>query len=144
MNSIQVMMLFCLETIQESLKIELKKLYPTHSKFLIQLFDKNPYVVLEEGKLLLCEAFSYYLKISIPGLYRYIWEKCALSLKQGTKYTAERDAPRTLQLRFDIITQWKEVGVGFKRNRVFADGAGFHTQMIRDRIWSKKGDPAMT
>ncbi|CEP06802.1 hypothetical protein [Parasitella parasitica] len=37
----------------------------------------------------------------------HIREKCALTLKQATKYTAERDSPRTLQLRFDIITQWK-------------------------------------
>ena len=64
-------------------------------------------------------------------------------MKQATKYIAERDSPRTLQLRFDIITQWKANGVDFKTNCVFVDEAGFHTQMIRGRAWSKKGDPAV-
>ena len=119
-----------------------KKLYPTHSEFLIQLFDQNPSIVLEQARIQLCEAFPG-LEISIPGLYKHIREKCALSLKQATKYTAERDSPRTLQLRFDIITQWKANGVDFKNNCVFVDEAGFHTQMIRGRAWSKKGDPAV-
>ncbi|KAI7889623.1 uncharacterized protein EV154DRAFT_552894 [Mucor mucedo] len=61
----------------------------------------------------LCEAFPG-LEISISGLYKHIREKCALSLKQASKYTAERDAPRTLQLRFDIITQWKAAGVNYR------------------------------
>ncbi|KAG1130319.1 hypothetical protein G6F37_013531 [Rhizopus arrhizus] len=111
-----------------------KKLLPHHSAFLIELFDKNPSTVLEEARVKLCEAF--------PGLYKHIREKCALTLKQATKYTAERDAPRTIKLRFDIITQWKAAGVDYQNNCVFVDEAGFHTQMIRGRSWSKKGDPA--
>ncbi|KAG2212939.1 hypothetical protein INT45_009796 [Circinella minor] len=119
-----------------------KKLFPVHSEFLIQLFDQNPSIVLEQARIQLCERFPG-LEISIPGLYKHIREKCALSLKQATKYTAERDSPRTLQLRFDIITQWKANGVDFKTNCVFVDEAGFHTQMIRGCAWSKKGDPAV-
>lgn len=118
-----------------------KKLLPDHSAFLIELFDKNPSTVLEEARVKLCEAFPG-LEISIPGLYKHIREKCALTLKQATKYTAERDAPRTIKLRFDIITQWKAAGVDYQNNCVFVDEAGFHTQMIRGRAWSKKGDPA--
>ncbi|CEP15290.1 hypothetical protein [Parasitella parasitica] len=119
-----------------------KKLFPEHSSFLIALFDQNPSIVLEEAKIKLCEAFPG-LEISITGLYMHIREKCALTLKQATKYTAERDSPRTLQLRFDIITQWKAAGVDFQKNCVFVDEAGFHTQMIRGRAWSKKGNPAV-
>ncbi|KAI9469859.1 MAG: hypothetical protein EXX96DRAFT_456899, partial [Benjaminiella poitrasii] len=85
----------------------------------------------------LFEAFPG-LEISINGLYKYIREKCALSLKQAIKYTAERDSPRTLQLRFDIITQWKAAGVSYRENCVFVDEAGFHNQMIRSRAWSRK------
>lgn len=119
-----------------------KKLFPEHSAFLISLFDNNPSIVLEEAQIKLCEAFPG-LTISISGLYKHIREKCALSLKQASKYTAERDAPRTLNLRFDIITQWKAAGVDYQKNCVFVDEAGFHTQMIRGRAWAKKGDPAV-
>jgi transposase len=72
-----------------------KKLFPEHSAFLIDLFEKNPSIVLGEAKAKLCEAFPG-LEISISGLYRHIREKCALSLKQATKYTTEKDATRTL------------------------------------------------
>ncbi|KAG2213333.1 hypothetical protein INT45_013200 [Circinella minor] len=113
-----------------------KKLFPVHSEFLIQLFDQNPSIVLEQARIQL-------LTWVVQAGSAHIREKCALSLKQATKYTAERDSPRTLQLRFDIITQWKANGVDFKTNCVFVDEAGFHTQMIRGRAWSKKGDPAV-
>lgn len=33
--------------------------------------------------------------------------------------------------------------VDYQNNCVFVDEAGFHTQMIRGRAWSKKGDPAI-
>ncbi|KAG1453538.1 hypothetical protein G6F46_009171 [Rhizopus delemar] len=65
-------------------------------------------------------------------------KKYALSLKQAMKYTAERDAPRTIKLCFDIIIQWKAAGVDYQNNCIFVDVAGFHTQMIRGRAWSKK------
>ena len=95
MNLIQLMVQFCLEIIQENPKTKRKNFYPIHSEFLIQLFDQNPSVVLEETRIKLCEAFPR-LEILIPALYKHIREKCALSLKQAIKYIAERDAPRTL------------------------------------------------
>lgn len=91
-----------------------KKLFPEHSAFLIDLFDKDPSTVLVEAKIKLCETFPG-LEISIPGLHKHIVEKCALSLKQATKYTVERDAPRTIQLRFDIVTQWKAAGIDYQK-----------------------------
>lgn len=105
-----------------------KKLFPKHSTFLIDLFDKSPSTALEEAKTKFCEIFSI-LEISIRGLYKPIREKCALSSKQATKYTADRDAPMTIQLRFNIVTQWKEAGIDFQKNCVFVDDAGFYTQM---------------
>ncbi|KAI9498066.1 hypothetical protein BDB00DRAFT_743823, partial [Zychaea mexicana] len=77
------------------------------------------------------------LEVSILGVYKHIWEKCAISLKQATKYTLERDAPRTIQLRFDIVGQWKAAGVNFQENCVFVDEAGFHSQLMRGRAWSR-------
>lgn len=109
---------------------------------MIGLFDINPSIVLEEARVRLCEAFPG-LEISVVALYKHIVEKYALSLKQAMKYTAERVAPRTIKLCFDIIIQWKAAGVDYQNNCIFVDEAGFHTQMIRGRAWSKKGDPTI-
>lgn len=68
-----------------------KKLFLKHSAFLIDLFDRSPSTALEEAKTKFCEVFSV-LEISISVLYKPIREKCALSSKQATKYTADRDA----------------------------------------------------
>lgn len=47
------------------------------------------------------------------------------------------------QMRFDIVTQWKAAGIDYQKKCVFVDEADFHTQMIRGRTWSEKGDPAV-
>ncbi|CEP19269.1 hypothetical protein [Parasitella parasitica] len=119
-----------------------KKLFSQHSAFLIELFDNNPSIVLEEAQLKLYEHFEG-PEISISGLYKHIREKCSISLKQATKYTAKRNAPRTLELRFNIVSQWKAAGVSFGENCVFVDEAGFHSQLMRSRAWSKVGFPAI-
>lgn len=105
-----------------------KMLFPEHSAFLIDLFDKSPSTALEEAKPKFCEVFLVF-EISISGLYMPIREKCALSSKQATKYTADRDAPMTIQLRFKVATQWKAAGINFQKDCVFVDEASFYTQM---------------
>ncbi|KAG1466968.1 hypothetical protein G6F46_000357 [Rhizopus delemar] len=121
---------FCQETTEEKRITTRKQLFPKHSAFLIKLFDNNPSMVLEE-------AFPG-LEVSISGSYKHIREKCALSLKQATKNTVEQDTTKTIQLRFDIVAQWKAAGVNYQSNCVFVDEAGSHTQMIRARAWSKE------
>jgi thymidine kinase len=63
-------------------------------------------------------------------------------LKNASKYTEERNSVRTIDFRFDIVSQWKEAGVDFQRNCVFIDEAGFHSQMMRSPAWSKVGTAA--
>lgn len=109
-----------------------KKLFEEHSKFLIDLFDKKPTTTLEVAREELCKNFDG-LEISIRGLHKHITEKCWLSLKNATKYTRERDSPRTISLRNKIVSEWKRVGVDFQKNCVFIDEAGFHSQMMRSR-----------
>ncbi|CAO3620573.1 unnamed protein product [Cunninghamella echinulata] len=52
------------------------------------------------------------------------------------------DSSRTIGLRFNIITEWKKVGVDFMKNCVFVDEASFNSYMIRNRARSKVGKPA--
>ncbi|ORE16689.1 hypothetical protein BCV71DRAFT_265417 [Rhizopus microsporus] len=49
------------------------------------------------------------------------------------KYSLDRDTERTILLRHEIVSKWVEIGIGFQKNRVFIDEAGFHTQMMRGR-----------
>lgn len=122
--------------------VKSKKLFQEHTEFLIVLFDKNPSAVLEEARSQLLSNFPEISDIAISSLYTHIREKCFLSLKQASKYTAERDSQRTLDLRYHMITQWKAVGVDFLKNCVFVDEACFHSQMMRSKAWSRVGEPA--
>lgn len=70
-------------------------------------------------------------------------EKIRLSLKDSHVYTMERDAKRTLDLRFNVITAWKAAGVDFQTNCVFMDEAGFNAHQIRSKAWSVKGTPTI-
>jgi hypothetical protein len=47
-----------------------------------------------------------------------------------------------LNLRFNVITQWKAAGVDFMNNCVFMDEAGFNSHQIRRHAWSFVGKPA--
>jgi transposase len=119
-----------------------KKFSPEHSAFLIQLIDDNPSITLGGAREELYKKFEG-MDVSLMGFYKHLVEKCNISLKQASKYTLQKDSPRTLNLRFEVITQWKSIGVDFQKNCVFVDEAGFHTQLMRNRAWSKIGDPAI-
>ncbi|GAA5809227.1 hypothetical protein MFLAVUS_002632 [Mucor flavus] len=90
-------------------KAKPKKIFPVHTAFLIQLFDINPSTVLEQAR----EESG--LSVATSSLYVHIREKGRLTLKQASKYTIERDAPRTLDLRYEIINKWIEAGVDFQK-----------------------------
>ncbi|KAG0739549.1 hypothetical protein G6F16_011575 [Rhizopus arrhizus] len=118
------------------------KLKQEHTDFLVELVDKNPYVTVDIAREELCRLFSD-LEISASGLSKHMKEKVRLSLKTPHTYTMERDAPRTIKLRHQIITEWKAAGVDFQKNCVFIDEAGFNSHQIRSRAWSVKGTPAI-
>jgi transposase len=84
-------------------KAKPKKLFPVHTAFLIHLFDANPSTVLEMAREELMKQFG--VSVAISSLYMHIREKCCLTLNQASKYTIERDAPRTLDLRYEIINK---------------------------------------
>jgi hypothetical protein len=129
-------------TVQKQVKCSPNKLFPEHTVFLIDLFDTNPSITPEEDKQSLSEHFDG-LQVSLSGFYKHIREECATSLKQATKYTIEQDTPRTIELRYNIVSQWKAAGVNFRENCVFVDETGFNSKLMRGRAWSKVGEPAV-
>ncbi|KAI9359852.1 hypothetical protein BD770DRAFT_311060, partial [Pilaira anomala] len=77
------------------------------------------------------------LDISLSCLWRLLTQDCSFSLKQqASLYNEERNAERTLRLRHEVVSKWKEIGVDFQNNCVFIDEAGFNTHMIMGRAWS--------
>lgn len=118
-----------------------QKLFDEHATALTKIFDSNPSCTLGLAAVELANQFDG-LTVSLPTLWEFITEKCAMSLKQATVYTAERDSSRTIELRHKIVSEWKAAGVDFKKNCVFIDEAGFNSHMIRGRAWSKVGEPA--
>lgn len=118
------------------------KITQEHSDFLVDLVDKNPCVTVSMAREELCKLF-HDLDISESGLRKHMKEKVRLSLKSPHTYTMERDAARTIKLRFNIIIEWKAAGADFQKNCVFIDEAGFNSHHIRNRAWSVKGTPAI-
>lgn len=65
-------------------------------------------------------------------------EKVRLSLKSLHTNTMQLDATRIIRPRFNIITEWKAVGMGFQKICVFIGEAGSNSYQIRNRAWSVK------
>jgi hypothetical protein len=88
--------------------------------------DKSPYIAVNHVREELHLKFENFA-ISVAALHAHIKNKCLLSLKDARIYTRDRDAARTLKLRFNYITQWKAAGVDFIKNCDFMDEAGFNS-----------------
>ncbi|CEP20206.1 hypothetical protein [Parasitella parasitica] len=119
-----------------------QKLFPQHTHFLIQYLVHHRSSTMEITKDTLLEQFPDTDNISIPSLWKHVTIECTFSLKMASLYNEERDVERTLRLRYEVVSKWKEIGVDFQKNCVFVDEAGFNTHMIRGRAWSKVGEPA--
>ncbi|KAG1440541.1 hypothetical protein G6F56_011877 [Rhizopus delemar] len=120
-----------------------KKIFPDHTHFLVTYFGEYPSFTLEMTREAPIEHFEGFT-ISFTALWKRLTKKMFFfSLKQASKYNAERDSERTPRLRKELVSKWKEIGVEFqKKNCVFIDEAGFNTQMMRVRAWSMVGEPA--
>ena len=118
------------------------KITAQQTEFLAELVDKNPCITIDMAREELCSSFEGF-SISQSGLRKHMVEKIRLFLKDSHVYTMERDAKRTLDLRFNVVTAWKAAGFDFQTNCVFMDEAGFNAHQIRSKAWSVKGTPAI-
>ncbi|KAG2195265.1 hypothetical protein INT46_001996 [Mucor plumbeus] len=128
--------------------LDVSKKTQTYKKYNADQIERFIRIMQEEG---LCQKlqklvelhvvqhinFKTNLMLEMERFYQETYQR-----NQASKYTIERDAQRTIDLRYDIINKWKEAGVDYQRNCVFIDEAGFNSQLIRSRAWSKVGTPA--
>jgi hypothetical protein len=115
----------------EKMVRKVRKLGEEHTDFIAWLIDADPTITLEPLKEELVVRYQN-LTISASGLHKHVSSKYALSLKTTHVYIMDKDAPRTLNLRFVCITQWKAAGVDFQKNCVFMDEAGLNSHQIRN------------
>ncbi|KAI8639716.1 hypothetical protein BD408DRAFT_349481, partial [Parasitella parasitica] len=101
-----------------------------HQKFLIDLIDEKPSLVLDEVMDSLTNQFSE-IKISTTGLYNFMTKECKISLKRAHFHSVDRNSPEKIENRFQWVTKWSETDMDFMSNCVFIDEAAFHINMKR-------------
>ncbi|KAG2192018.1 hypothetical protein INT47_008244 [Mucor saturninus] len=89
------------------------KITAQQTDFLAELVDKNPCITTDMAREKLYSSFEGF-SICQSWLRKHMVEKIRLSLKDSHVYTMERDAKRTLDLRFNVITAWKAAGIRSK------------------------------
>jgi transposase len=118
------------------------KLGGEHEKFLVDLVDDQPSLVLDQIMDNLTNHFTG-LSISKTGLYKFVTDKCRISLKRAHFHSVDRNSPDKIEARFDWVTKWNETDMDYMSNCVFIDEAAFHINMKRSFAWSKVGTRAV-
>jgi transposase len=119
-----------------------KKLDIHHTKFLIDFFDNDSSAALWETRDALYAQFPG-ISISVSAIHKHLVRHCSLTLKKLEKLPEARNADRTINLRHEIVSEWiQDPNMGFEKNCVFIDEAGFNMHLRRNFGRSKKGTPA--
>lgn len=75
-------------------------------------------------------------------LHKHLVLHCSSTLKRLYRIVEERNAPRTILQRKNIISEWiKDSNMDYTSNCVFVDEAGFNMHLRRNFGRSKKGVP---
>ncbi|KAG1053337.1 hypothetical protein G6F43_004579 [Rhizopus delemar] len=96
------------------------KLVEEHQKFLVDLIDEKPSLVLDEMMANLTDH-----------------------LKRAHFQSVERNSPEKIEDRHVWVTKWLQTDMDCLSNCVFVDEAAFHISMKRSYAWSKKGSRAI-
>jgi molybdenum-dependent DNA-binding transcriptional regulator ModE len=115
-----------------------------HLLHLIPLIDEFSAITLAEMKHSLMSKFPD-LKVSDSSFYRFVRDKCSLSIKKLESVTEYRTLASTIERRKAVVQSWLEdPDMDFEKNCVFVDESGFNFHISRSRGWSKKGNTSKT
>ncbi|KAG1459641.1 hypothetical protein G6F46_004097 [Rhizopus delemar] len=118
------------------------KLVEEHQKFLVDLIDEKPSLVLDEMMANLTDQFAN-LDIKKSALHDFMTKKCKISLKRAHFQLVERNSPEKNEDRHAWVTKWLQTDMDYLSSCVFVDEAAFHINMKRSYAWSKKGSRAI-
>lgn len=113
-----------------------------HQKYLVEMIDENPSLVLDQMMDSLTSQFED-LKVSKTTLYDFIKKKCKISVKRAYFYAVERNSVEKIQERKEWVQRWQKTDMDFMSNCIFIDESGFNINMNRSIAWSKKGERAI-
>lgn len=113
-----------------------------HKKVILEYFDENPSIVLEQLMEQLLQRFQA-LKVSKSTMYNFVRMECNLSLKKAHFQSTDRNSEPRTQERLDWVRKLKGTDRDFRTDCVFLDESAFHINMKRSTAWSKKGSPAV-
>lgn len=82
------------------------------------------------------------LAIQKSAVHKFMTGECRLSLKKITLHPEERNAPATIEKRFNWATKWGATDLDFVMNCVFIDEAAFNINLRRTLGYSSIGKPA--
>lgn len=83
-----------------------------HQKYLVEMIDENPSLVLDQMMDSLTSQFED-LKVSKTTLYDFIKKKCKISVKRAYFYAVERNSVEKIQERKEWVQRWQKNRHGF-------------------------------
>ncbi|KAG1468016.1 hypothetical protein G6F56_004082 [Rhizopus delemar] len=100
-----------------------------HQKYLVEMIDENPSLVLDQTMDSLTSQFEDL--------------KCKISVKRAYFYAVERNNVERIHERKERVQRWQKTDMDFVGNCIFIDESGFKINTNRSIAWSKKGKRAI-
>ncbi|KAG2218177.1 hypothetical protein INT45_003603 [Circinella minor] len=118
-----------------------KKLFPEHTKFLIEYFEERVTATLWQAGDELCEKFS--ISVSLIAVHNHLVNHCTVTFKKLEKLPATIITPRVINLLKQVVEEWeRDLNMDYMKNCVFIDKAGFNMHLRRNFGRPKIGTPA--
>ncbi|GAN06739.1 conserved hypothetical protein [Mucor ambiguus] len=114
----------------------------SHKKFIVDLVDDQPSLVLDQMMESLTASFIE-LEISKTALYNFVTKNCNISLKRAHFHSVDRNSLRKIKERREWVEKWMDTNIDYMNNCVFIDEAAFYINMKRTFAWSKVGTKAV-
>ncbi|CEP16997.1 hypothetical protein [Parasitella parasitica] len=113
-----------------------------HQKYLVEMIDENPSLVLDQMMDSLTSQFEG-LQISKTAFYNFVKDKCRISVKRAYFHSVERNSPAKIRERKEWVQRWQQTDMDYISNCIFIDESGFNINMKRSIAWAKKGERAI-
>ncbi|KAG1474854.1 hypothetical protein G6F56_000093 [Rhizopus delemar] len=114
----------------------------SHKKFIVDLVDDQPSLVLDQMTESLTASFIE-LEISKTALYNFVTKNCNVSLKRAHFHSVDRNSLEKIKARKEWVEKWMDTDIDYMSNCVFIDEAAFHINIKRTFAWSKVGTRAV-
>ena len=118
-----------------------KKLFPKHTKSLVDYFDQRVTATLWQARDELYEKFS--VSVSLTAVHNHLVNDCTVTFKKLEKLPVARITPRVISLRKQMVEDWeRDLNMDCMKNCVLIDETRFNLHLRRNFGRSKIGTSA--